>query len=58
MKKISLLLGGVLSFYLAYLTGSGKILEFVHFADPLNEMAFFVLAITMGTGCFMCSKEC
>ena len=58
MKKITLLLAGVLSFYLAWITGTGKILEFIHFADPLNEMAFFVLMIMTGTGFFMCTKDC
>ena len=58
MKKITLLIAGVLSFYIAWITGTGKILHFIHFADPINEMFFFILMIMMGTGCLMCTKEC
>ena len=35
-----------LSFYIAYITGTGTILNYIEFADPLNEMAIFVLCIT------------
>ena len=39
-----------ISFYIAYLTGTGIILNYIEFADPLNEMALFVLCIMMGSG--------
>jgi hypothetical protein len=35
-----------LSFYIAYITATGTILNYIAFADPLNEMAFFVLSAT------------
>tara|TARA_B100000902_G_C26944924_1_gene732922 strand:- start:455 stop:640 length:186 start_codon:yes stop_codon:yes gene_type:complete len=57
MTKVLTLLGAAISFYLAYITGTGEILNYIHFADPLNEMGFFVLAIMMGTGLLMCSKS-
>jgi hypothetical protein len=44
------LLIAAISFYIAYLTGTGIILDYISFADPLNEMALFVLATMMGTG--------
>ena len=54
-------LGAAISFYLAYITGTGEILNYVPFADPLNEMAFFILMIMLGTGLCFCStttKKC
>jgi hypothetical protein len=57
MKKfitnLSLIAGGFISLYLAYITGTGEILNYVPFADPLNEMAFFGVSIMMGSGCFI-----
>jgi len=57
MKKfitnLSLITGGFICLYLAYITGSGEILNYVPFADPLNEMVFFGLSITMGSGCII-----
>ena len=57
MKKfitnLSLIIGGYICLYLAYITGTGEILNYVPFADPLNEMAFFGLTIMMGSGCIL-----
>ena len=41
MKNFALFLGGCLSLYLAWITGTGEILNYINFADPLNEMGFF-----------------
>ena len=53
MKKSMLIIGGILSLYLAWITGTGEILNYVPFADPLNEMAFFGLCCMMSAGCFI-----
>ena len=48
MKRILCIISGVISLYLAYITGTGEILNYINFADPLNEMGFFVCLISMG----------
>jgi hypothetical protein len=48
-----LFLGGCLSLYLAWITGTGEILEYIDFADPLNEMGFFGCCCSLAVGCFM-----
>ena len=48
MKNLLLFLGGCLSLYLAWITGTGEILEYIDFADPLNEMGFFACLSSMG----------
>jgi len=48
MTKLKFTIAAAISFYLAYITGTGEILNYVPFADTLNELAFF--AITAGTG--------
>jgi hypothetical protein len=53
MKNFALFLGGCLSLYLAWITGTGEILNYIDFADPLNEMGFFGACIAMGVCCFM-----
>jgi len=58
MNKLKFYLGAIVSYYLAYITGTGEILNYVPFADPLNEMGFFILMIMSGTGFLMCTKEC
>jgi len=45
------------SFYLAYLTGSGIILDYVKFSDPLGEMAVFLLSITIGAMSLLTLKK-
>jgi len=39
MNNLKFYLGAIVSYYLAYITGTGEILNYVPFADPLNEMA-------------------
>ena len=34
--------------YRAYITGTGDILNYITFADPLNEFALFVTSSVMG----------
>ncbi len=50
MKKVVQIIGGLACYYTAWITGTGEILNYIPFADPLNEMGFFVLSILMGTG--------
>jgi len=57
MTKVLFLLGAAISFYLAYITGTGTILNYINFADPLNEMGFFICMIMLGSGLLLCSKE-
>lgn len=51
------LAGMVAAFTTAYFMGTGEIQNFVQFADPLNEMAFCVLALMAGIGCIMNLKK-
>ena len=48
MTKLKFTLGAAISFYLAYITGTGDILNYITFADPLNEFALFVTSSVMG----------
>ena len=43
-----MILAGVVALGIAYLTGKGTILEYIHFADPLNELGFFCANVTLG----------
>jgi hypothetical protein len=47
-KNSILILCGLVSFYIAYITGTGEILNYIDFADPLNEMGFFMASSSMG----------
>ena len=51
MKNFMMFIIGCVSVYLAYITGTGEILNYVPFADPLNEMAFFMLTSGFGIMC-------
>jgi len=42
--------------YIAYITGTGEILNYIRFADPLNEMALFGLSSTMAACSLLCIK--
>ena len=53
MKNFALFLGGCLSLYLAWITGTGEILNYINFADPLNEMGFFMALAAMGPMCII-----
>jgi|TARA_B100001778_G_C18417416_1_gene551708 hypothetical protein len=57
MKNLKFILGGFISLYLAWITGTGEILNYIPFADPLNEMGFFILCCMMSTGFFMCIER-
>jgi hypothetical protein len=36
------------------MTGTGEILNYIDFADPLNEMGFFMCLSAMGGGLIYC----
>ena len=67
IKNVMFVVIGVVSLYLAYITGTGEILNYVDFTDPLNEMGFCFTCLCMGVGCIYvglakddkvpCSKE-
>ena len=57
LKNYLSLLIAAISFYIAYLTGSGIILDYVKFSDPLGEMAVFILATMMGAGALLTLKK-
>ena len=40
IKKIGFILSGLAALYLAYITATGEILNYIDFADPLNELGF------------------
>ena len=47
-KNLLFILSGLACLGIAWMTGTGDILNYVHFADPLNEMFFFGLTASMG----------
>tara|TARA_Y100000592_G_scaffold101075_1_gene185189 strand:+ start:456 stop:644 length:189 start_codon:yes stop_codon:yes gene_type:complete len=49
-----LVLSGIFCLYLAYITGTGEILNYINFADPLNEIGFFMCLTSMGGGLVYC----
>jgi len=56
LHNIKAIAAGVLFLFIAYITATGQLMEYVPFADPLNEMAFFALSILMGIGSLFCIK--
>ena len=67
IKKLGYITSGLASLYIAYITATGEILNYIDFADPLNEMGFCMAALMMA-GCLLyigfskddtvpCSKE-
>ena len=48
-KKSMIIMFGILCLVVAWMTGTGDILNYIDFADPLNEMGFF-----MATACLGC----
>jgi hypothetical protein len=49
LSKNSLtILAGILFLVIAWMTGTGDILNYIHFADPLNEMGFFMASTMIG----------
>ena len=67
IKNVMFVVIGVVSLYIDYITGTGEILNYVDFTDPLNEMGFCFTCLCMGVGCIYvglakddkvpCSKE-
>ena len=57
MKKFAqnllLISSGIFCLILAWMTGTGSILNYIHFADPLNEMGFFMALAAMGPMCII-----
>ena len=47
------ILGVRIAVYIAYINGTGEILNYVHFADPLNEMFFCIASLALGVGCII-----
>ena len=47
-KNSLLIIAGIICLGIAWMTGTGDILNYIDFADPLNEMGFFVCLISMG----------
>ena len=59
VKKINFkaLLGAITALMMAHATATGEILNYISFADPLNEMAFCVLSLLFAVGCIMNIKK-
>ena len=51
IKDLLLVIAGMASLYIAKMTGTGEILNYIDFADPLNEMFFCIAALMIGAGC-------
>ena len=54
MKRLLYIISGAVCLYLAYMTGTGEILNYINFADPLNEMGFFACLTVMGGMLIFC----
>ena len=50
-KNLLTLTGGIISLSIAYITATGTILNYISFADPLNEMFFCFSALILGVMC-------
>ena len=53
IKDLLLGIAGIASLYIAKMTGTGEILNYIHFSDPLNEMFFCITALMLGSGCIV-----
>jgi len=49
LKNIGFTLSGLACLYIAYITGTGEILNYIDFADPLNELFFCAISLMMGS---------
>ena len=47
-KNSLLIIAGILCLGIAWMTGTGDILNYIDFADPLNEMGFFCASTMLG----------
>ena len=54
LQNLSILIFGIFSIYVSYITATGDILNYIHFADPLNEMFFCITSFIMGVTCIYC----
>jgi hypothetical protein len=55
--NIGQLTGFIISMYVAYMLGTGKILNYIEFADPLNEMVMFMLCVFCATCSLLCLEK-
>ena len=55
LKKIGLSLSGLASLYIAYITGTGDILNYINFADNNISVMCFISAFSSDS--VPCSKE-
>jgi len=53
-QNLLTLMGGLISLYVAYITATGTILNYISFADPLNEMGFCFVSFSLGLMCIYC----
>jgi len=51
LQNLGLTLFGVFMLYVAYMTAQGTILNYIGFADPLNEMGFCFTSFILGIMC-------
>ena len=54
LQNLGLTVFGIFSLYVAYITATGTILNYIDFADPLNEMAFCFTCFLQGILCIYC----
>jgi len=57
IKNLKLVAVSIICFYIAYITGTGEVLNYIPFADPLNELTFFGLSSMMGVGSLCLIKK-
>ena len=55
--NVGQLTGFIISMYVAYMLGTGKILNYISIADPLNEMAMFMLCMGCAVFSLMCLEN-
>ena len=53
IQNLSFIAAGAACLYIAYITGTGEILNYIYFADPLNEMFFCCANLMLGGGCLV-----
>ncbi len=54
LQNLSLTIFGIFMVYVAYMTAQGTILNYIDFADPLNEMGFCFTSFLTGIMCIFC----
>jgi hypothetical protein len=48
LKHIGQIALGLATLYIAYITGTGDILNYINFSDPLGEFAFCIFSLLLG----------